>query len=37
MDEINNHPTTEKLHPIVCSIIELMPKEEVEKADGLLK
>ena len=37
MDEINNHPTTDKLHPIVCSIIELMPKEEVEKAGGLLK
>lgn len=37
LDEINDQPTTDKLHPIVCSIIELMPREEVEKADGLLK
>lgn len=37
LDEINNQPTTDRLHPIVCSIIELMPREEVEKAGGLLK
>lgn len=34
LDEINNQPTTDKLHPIVCSIIELMPREEAEKTGG---
>ena len=28
MEEINNQPTTEKLHPIACALIELLPDEE---------
>ena len=37
LEEINNQPTVEKLHPIVCSLIDLMPKEDAEKAGGLLR
>ena len=28
MQEMNNQPTVEKLHPIVCSVIELMPDDQ---------
>ena len=37
MEEINNQPTVEKLHPIVRQIIELMPENEAVNAGGLLK
>lgn len=37
LEEINNQPTVEKLHPIVCSLIDLMPNEEAANAGGLLR
>lgn len=37
MEEINNQPTVEKLHPIVRQIIELMPDDEKVNIDNLLK
>lgn len=37
MEEINNQPTVEKLHPIACDLIKLMPDEEAANAGGLLK
>ncbi len=37
LEEINNQPTVENLHPIVCSLIDLMPKEDAENAGGLLR
>lgn len=37
MEEINSHPTVDKLHPIACELIDLMPDCEAEKAGGLLK
>ncbi|AVM58238.1 heat-shock protein Hsp70 [Bacteroides heparinolyticus] len=37
LEEINNQPTVERLHPIACSLIELMPDDEAENAGGLLK
>lgn len=37
MEEINNQPTVEKLHPIACSLIELMPEDEVAHAGGMLR
>lgn len=36
LEEMNNQPTADKLHPIVCSIIDLMPDEEAGNAGGLL-
>ena len=36
MEEINNQPTVEDLHPIACSIIELLPDDEAKNAGGLL-
>lgn len=36
LEEINGQPTVEKLHPIACGLIELMPSDEAEKAGGLL-
>lgn len=37
MEEINAQPTAEKLHPIACSLIDLMPDGEIMKnKDGLL-
>lgn len=36
LEEMNNQPTTDKLHPIVCAIIDLMPDEESGNAKGLL-
>lgn len=37
LEEMNGQPTVEKLHPIVCSLIDLMPDEEAVNAGGLLK
>lgn len=37
MEEINSQPTVEILHPIACSLIELMPNNEAANASGLLK
>lgn len=37
LEEINNQPTVEKLHPIVCGIIDLMPNDEAVNAGGLLR
>ncbi len=37
MEEINAHPTVEKLHPIACSLIDLMPDDEATNAGGLLR
>ena len=37
LEEMNGQPTVEKLHPIVCSLIDLMPDEEAANAGGLLK
>ncbi len=38
MDEINNQPTVEKLHPIACSVIDLMPENEKSGVpDGMLR
>lgn len=37
LEEMNNQPTANKLRPIVCSLIELMPNDEAINAGGLLK
>ncbi len=37
MEGINRQPTVEILHPIACSLIELMPNNEAANANGLLK
>lgn len=37
LDEINNQPSVDKLHPIACGLIDLMPNEEAVNAGGLLK
>ncbi|MDE5701476.1 MAG: hypothetical protein K2I15_03505, partial [Bacteroides sp.] len=37
LEEINNQPTVEKLHPIACGLIELMPDDEAVNAGGLLR
>lgn len=37
LEEINDQPTVEKLHPIACSLIKLMPDDEAANAGGLLK
>lgn len=37
LEEINNQPTVEKLHPIACGLIDLMPDEEAANAGGLLR
>lgn len=37
LEEINNQPTVDKLHPIACGLIELMPKEDAANAGGLLR
>ena len=33
LEAINNNPTVEILHPIVCSLIDLMPEDEVPPID----
>ena len=35
LEEMNGQPTVEKLHPIACSLIDLMPDEEAANAGGL--
>lgn len=37
MEEINNQPTVEKLYPIIRSLVELLPEDEVANGEGLLK
>lgn len=37
LEEINNQPTVEKLHPIACGLIDLMPDDEAANAGGLLR
>lgn len=36
MTEINNQPTVQKLHPIACALIDLMPDDEAANAGGML-
>ncbi len=37
MEEINNQPTVDKIHPIACNLIDLLPDNEAANAGGLLK
>ena len=37
LEEMNGQPTVEKLHPIACGLIDLMPDDEAANAGGLLK
>lgn len=37
LEEINNQPTVEKLHPIACGLIDLMPDDEAANIDNLLR
>lgn len=37
LEEMNDQPSVDKLHPIVRGLIELMPNEEAANAGGLLK
>lgn len=37
LEEMNGQPTVEKLHPIACSLIDLMPDDEAANASGLLR
>ena len=37
LEEMNGQPTVEKLHPIACSLIDLMPDDEAANVGGLLK
>lgn len=37
LEEMNNQPSVDRLHPIACGIIDLMPNEEAVNAGGLLK
>ena len=37
MEAINNNPTVDILHPIVCGLIDLMPDDEKVDADGMLR
>lgn len=37
LEEINNQPTVEKLHPIACGLINLMPDDEAANAGGMLR
>lgn len=37
LEEINNQPTVDRLHPIACGLIDLMPKDEADNAGGLLR
>lgn len=37
LEEMKNQPTVEKLHPITCSLIDLMPDDEAVNAGGLLR
>lgn len=35
LEVINNNPTVEVLHPIVCNLIDIMPDEDRERAGGI--
>lgn len=37
LENINNNPSVEVLHPIVCSLIDLMPKDEADNAGNIIK
>lgn len=37
MEAINNNPTVDTLHPIVCGLIDLMPDDEKADAGGMLR
>lgn len=37
LEEINNQPTVEKLHPIACNLIDLMPEDEAANEKRLLR
>lgn len=37
LEAINNNPTVNVLHPIVCGLIDLMPDDEKEDAGGMLR
>lgn len=37
LDEMNNHPTEEKLRPIAIELIKLMPDEDAANTGGLLR
>lgn len=37
LEEINNQPSVDKLHPIACGLIDLMPNGEAVDAGGLPK
>ena len=37
LEAINNNPTVDVLHPIVCGLIDLMPDDEKEDAGGMLR
>ncbi|ADY36261.1 Heat shock protein 70 [Phocaeicola salanitronis DSM 18170] len=37
MEKINTQPTVDNLHPIACSLIELMPENEAINTEGLLR
>lgn len=37
LEEINNQPTVEKLHPIACGLIDLMPEDEAANEKRLLR
>lgn len=37
LEAINNNPTVDTLHPIVCGLIDLMPDEDKANAGGMLR
>jgi hypothetical protein len=37
LEIINNNPSVDTLHPIVCAIIDLMPADQKPNGDGLLR
>lgn len=37
LENINDNPSVETLHPIVCRLIELMPRDEADNAENRIK
>lgn len=37
LEAINNNPSVDTLHPIVCNLIDLMPGDEKDSAGGMLR
>lgn len=37
LETMNNNPSVDTLHPIVCAIIDLMPADQKPNGDGLLR